>query len=433
MRPYIDLAVFGDAIGRELEDVAVFGDHGLLDDAEGLGEFGMAFEVAVVAMDGDEELRPDEIDHEAELILRAVAGDVDEAVGAIVVDDLGVAALEVIDDAADGALVAGDDAGAEEDGVAGVDAGELVGVDGGAGESAHGLALGAGDEDHELVCGEIAHLAGLDDEALRGLDVAEILGDFSGVIDGAADDGDLAAVLVGEIHGDADTVDGGREAGEEELLFRLREDVVERGDDGGFAGGIALAVDVGRVLQEGEDALVAELGEGLEIEGLAVGRGEVDLEVAGVDDDADGRGDGEGDAIDERVGDANRLDAERPDGEALAGKHLDEVGVVEEAMLFELAFDVGEGELRAVDGNFKGGEDPWQAADVILVAVREQDGSDLGAVLNEVADVGDDDIDAEQLFFREHEAGVDDEDVVSPFDRHAVHAELAETAQRDNA
>jgi hypothetical protein len=42
----------------------------------------------------------------------------------------------VVDHAVDAFFVAGDDARAEDDGVAGVDAGELVVVDGGAAESA---------------------------------------------------------------------------------------------------------------------------------------------------------------------------------------------------------------------------------------------------------------------------------------------------------
>jgi hypothetical protein len=32
----------------------------------------------------------------------------------------------------------------------------------------------------------------------------------------------------------------------------------------------------------------------------------------------------------------------------------------------------------------------------------------------------------------EHHAGVDDDDVVTVADRHGVHAELAQTAERDN-
>jgi hypothetical protein len=106
-----------------------------------------------------------------------------------------------------------------------------------------------------------------------------------------------------------------------------------------------------------------------------------------VDDDADGGVDGEGDAVNQRVGDADGEDREDAEIEAAAGEDLDELGVVKEAMLFELAFDVGEGELGAVDGDVEVGEDPGEAADVVFVPVGEDDPADLGAVLDEVADV----------------------------------------------
>ena len=70
---------------------------------------------------------------------------------------------------------------------------------------------------------------------------------------------------------------------------------------------------------------------------------------------------------------------------------------------------------------------------MVFVAVGEDDGADLVAVLGEVADVGDDDVDAEQLFFREHQAGVDDDDVILPAEGHAVHAELAKAPEGDHA
>ena len=73
--------------------------------------------MTIIAVDRDKELGPHEVDHHAEFFLRSVAGYVDEAMRAIVVDHLGVAALQMIDDAVDGLLVAGDNAGAEQDGV----------------------------------------------------------------------------------------------------------------------------------------------------------------------------------------------------------------------------------------------------------------------------------------------------------------------------
>ena len=95
----------------------------------------------------------------------------------------------------------------------------------------------------------------------------------------------------------------------------LREDLVEARDDGALAGRVAGALDVGRVLQQRQHAALAVFGEGVQVEGLVVERREIDLEVAGVDDDADGRFNGERDAVHQRVGDADGLDGEGADGE----------------------------------------------------------------------------------------------------------------------
>ena len=297
-----DLAVFAGLGLVEFEDVAVFHDDCGADSAGFDGDLGVLLEVAEVAVDGDEVLGADEVDEEALLFLRAVAGDVDESLVAVVVDDVGFAAAEVIDDAEDGFLVAGDDAGAEQDGVAWINVRVLVGIDGGAAEGGHGFALGAGDEYEELVGGDVAHLAGVDDEPGGDVEIAEVLRDLSAFVHAAAENGDLAAVCAGQFHGDADAVDGGRKATEEEALFGVGEDFVEARFDAPLGGSVAVPFDVGGVLQKSEDAALAVLGEGVQIEGLAVWRGEVDFEVAGVDDDADGGLNGEGDAIDEGVG-----------------------------------------------------------------------------------------------------------------------------------
>jgi hypothetical protein len=151
-----------------------------------------------------------------------------------------------------------------------------------------------------------------------------------------------------------------------------------------------------------------------------------------VENDARRGVDGERNAINQRMRNADGHDAKGPECEAPAGEHLNEFGVVEEAVLVELAFDVSESELGAVDGYIELGENPGQAADVVLVTVGKDDGANEGPILNEVADVGDDDVDAEELFLGEHEAGVNDDDVVTETEGEAVHAELAESTERDD-
>src|ERR1700727_2931423 len=141
--------------------------------------------------------------------------------------------------------------------------------------------------------------------------------------------------------------------------------------------------------------------------------------------------DGERDAVDQTVGDANGMDGEDSSLEALVGPHLAEVSVFEQAMFVEFVFDVGERELGAPDGNVELGKNPGERADVVFVAGSEDDAANALSVLDEIRNVGDYDVDAEKFRFGEHEAGVDDDDVVTPANGHAVHAELAQAAQGD--
>ena len=71
-------------------------------------------------------------------------------------------------------------------------------------------------------------------------------------------------------------------------------------------------------------------------------------------------------------------------------------------------------------------------ADVVFVAVGQDQRADVLAVLLEVSEIGRDDVDAQQFGFGEHHPGVDDDDVVAVAQGHAVHAELAQPAERDH-
>jgi hypothetical protein len=69
---------------------------------------------------------------------------------------------------------------------------------------------------------------------------------------------------------------------------------------------------------------------------------------------------------------------------------------------------------------------------VVFVAMGEDDGADVFAILSEIGNVGHDDVDAEEFRFREHEAGIDNDDVVFPAEGQAVHAEFPEAAKGDD-
>ena len=101
-------------------------------------------------------------------------------------------------------------------------------------------------------------------------------------------------------------------------------------------------------------------------------------------------------------------------------------------VLVELRLDERERHRGAVDRAVEERQHVRHRADVILVAVRQHERLDLVAPRLDVGHVGNDQIDAELIGIREHDAGVDEDRGVLPRHRHHVHAELADAAQWDD-
>jgi len=136
-------------------------------------------------------------------------------------------------------------------------------------------------------------------------------------------------------------------------------------------------------------------------------------------------------AVDQRVRHADRHHRKRPQRKPPAGNHFNQVRIVEQVVLFKLALDQGQRELSPVHRNIQFGKNPRQTADVVLVPMSQQNRANLLAVFRQIADIGNDNVDAQQLFFGKHQSGIDDENVILPADGHAVHTELAEATQRN--
>ena len=61
--------------------------------------------------------------------------------------------------------------------------------------------------------------------------------------------------------------------------------------------------------------------------------------------------------------------------------------------------------------------------------MSQDNAADFVAVLQKISDVGNDNIYAQQLGFREHQPGINHDDVVAPAHGHAVHPELAQATK----
>ena len=380
-------------------------------------------------MDGNKIFRLHQVDDQLQFFLAGVAADVHRRRRAVVVNDVRLAPEQVVNHAIDGFLVARNDPRREHHRVALFDLGVLVIVHRSARERRHGLALRPTDQHADFFRRKILHLAGMDQQALGNLDVTKILGDLRGVVHRAPGKRHFAPVLPGHLDRQLDAMDRGRETRDEQAPLGVREHFVKLPPHRALARRVAFALDVGRVLEQRQHSGLAVLGEGVQIKQAVVGGRRINFEIAGVNDHAQRSVDGQRHAIHQAVRDLDRADGEGPDLETLARADLAQIGVVQQSVLVKLVFDVGQGELRAPDRHVQLAQDPGQAADVVFVTVGENDALHPLPVFGQVGNIRDNNVDAQQFGLGKHQAAVDDDNIVTPSDGHAVHPELAQAAE----
>ena len=203
---------------------------------------------------------------------------------------------------------------------------------------------------------------------------------------------------------------------------RVRSDGVDAG-----------VLDVGRVGQEQQHAVVAELGERREVRRATVERRLVDLEVAGVDDRADRRRIASADRVDDRVRHLDRLDGERadrrqrsPGGRRSSGARRARARAAARATRPSVSGVpyTGTSSSRSTYGSAP----MWSSWPWVRTMPRKRSPSSRRYV-----EVGNDDVDAEHLGVGEHDAAVDGDRRVVVLEDQAVEADLAEPAERDDA
>lgn len=128
------------------------------------------------------------------------------------------------------------------------------------------------------------------------------------------------------------------------------------------------------------------------------------------------------------VSHVDELDLETAQADFSSGADFVQRGLVLEVVLFQPPLDHRLGVAGAVDRRIELRKDVGDGPDVVLVAMRENQAPDVLAVVDQVGEVGDDDVDAEQLAARKHQPRVDDDNIVSAAQSQHVHAELAKPA-----
>ena len=107
----------------------------------------------------------------------------------------------------------------------------------------------------------------------------------------------------------------------------------------------------------------------------------------------------------------------------------DELGAVQQAVLLQLQLDEPGGHAGGVDGGIDRPQHIGQGADVVLVAVGNENAPDFVLVLDEVGDIGNDHIDAVHVVIGKAHAHVHHDDVAAVLIDGEVFSDLIETAK----
>ena len=110
----------------------------------------------------------------------------------------------------------------------------------------------------------------------------------------------------------------------------------------------------------------------------------------------------------------------------------EDLRVVQQIVLFELQLDHGRRQRRRINWDIEFLEHIRHSADVVLVAVGQDDAADAAGVGFEIADIRQNNVDTVHILVGETHAAIDHDNVAAKFIGSHILADLAETAKRDN-
>ncbi|CAB4731483.1 unannotated protein [freshwater metagenome] len=337
---------------------------------------------------------------------------------------------ETVDDPVNRVLIARDERRRQNNGVLGPDADRMVTV-GDPRQDRHRLALRAGADKHALVVRHRIEILNRHDRSARHLQVAEVAGNPHVADHRAPDEGNLAAVEPRHLDNLLDSVHVGGEGRQDDAALGSKEHGVEDRDDVALARDEARNLGVRAVDEQEIDARVAEAREPIEIGDPAVERNLIHLEVTGVQHHPGRRRDRDRHCVRDRVVHREEFDRERPESLDLARHHVK--GDRLDPMLLELRLEEGEGEPGSEERDVLAkAEQVGHGADVVLVAMGEDDRLNIVKPVLDRAEIGEDEIDTGLGLLGKQDTAVDDEEPATELEDGHVAADLTEAAESED-
>ncbi len=198
-----------------------------------------------------------------------------------------------------------------------------------------------------------------------------------------------------------------------------------------FRQGVARTFGVGGVGEQGQDALVAIGGKTVQISGGPGGGGAVDLEIAGVDEDPHGGGQGKADPVHNAVGHVDKVKGKVSEHQRFPGLEPAPLHLPVQPVFLQFLSEQGQGQGRAVNRDLDLFEQEGHGADMILMTMGQDQGRQFVLMGPQVGEIRDDHVDAQHVVFREHDAGIDEDHGPGGFEDHGVEADFPQTAQKN--
>ena len=370
--------------------------------------------------------------HELELFLAGVTGNVH--LRQRFIDHIRALAQQLVNDARDRKLVAGDGVCGNHNHIRRTDVQLAVLGERHAGQARHLLSLRAGGDDHDFVIRIAIQIVNRDHHVIRNVQFAQLHGHSGNIGHAAAGQADLTAVLLCRIDHLLNSVDVGGEHRDDDAPLGAREERVEGLPNLLFRHGIAGTLDISGIHQQRQHAALAQLRQLLEIHQLSVHRGVVHLEVAGKDHRAHRALDGHRDRARDGVAHLDEVHVKRADLFRRTGNNGVQRDVGHGSVLLELELDQRQRQPRAVNRHHAAQllDHIGDRADMILVAVGNENAADLVAVALQIGHVRNHQINAQHILLREDGTAVQDHDIVRIFQHIDIFADFFNPAQRDD-
>ncbi|MNV31098.1 hypothetical protein D3C71_1223900 [compost metagenome] len=262
------------------------------------------------------------------------------------------------------------------------------------------------------------------------MQITELGSDGHDVDHAAADNGNFASCLLRSIDDLLNAVNVGGEGRHDYTLLGFAENILQHDANILLRRREARLLRIRTVGHQGQNAALSDFSHAVQVRKLTIDWGMVEFEVTRMDNVAFRSLDAYADGIRNTVIRAEeRYDERASELDFRIFVNQNALGLTKQIGFFQLILYKSKRELRTVYRNVQMLEHIRQASDMVFVTMRQHNASYLVAVLRQIGNIRNNDINAEHILFWELQSRIHDDNVVTVLDYVHVFSDLTDSAQ----